>query len=279
MTPSLQGRHILIVGGTAGIGKAAARMLAERGANVVLLGRDPARAQAAVAELRKATGKSGISALVCDLSSREDVRRAAAQYRSEHPQLDVLINGAGMFLPKRELTPDGLEMSFASLFLGQFLLTELLLDSIKAAPQGRIICVTAPPSMAKLDFDNLQVEKGYATLKAVNQAKAALLAYMLDLVPRLEGSKVTANSVVPGYMIKTELHRNMPWYFRKMISLFGITPEQAAEAYVWMATAPELEKVTGRHFHLLKEKPITGQATDAAVRQRVMEIARKLAAP
>jgi NAD(P)-dependent dehydrogenase (short-subunit alcohol dehydrogenase family) len=272
----LVGKRILITGGTAGIGKAAAWKLAARGAELVLLGRDRMRGERLAAEMSLATRNDSIYVQTCDLSSPEEVRRAVADFHRRHIKLDVLINNAGMFLRKRHLTPEGQEKTFAALYLGHFLLTLLLLESLKTAPQGRIICVTCPPKQARVNFEDPTLKK-YSTLKAQYQAKGALMMFVRELSRRLDGTNVTINSLLPALMIKTDLTKQMPFYMRLPVAMFGKKPEEAADTEVWMATAPELERVSGRHFTGRTEIPFTGQVADDAACLRLWDLSVKLA--
>jgi NAD(P)-dependent dehydrogenase (short-subunit alcohol dehydrogenase family) len=272
----MQGKQVIITGGAAGIGKAAARALAAQGAAVTLLGRSSQRGEAAAKEIRKATGNAAVSALACDLGSPADVRRAAAEFSAAHPRLDVLLNNAGVFLPRREVNAAGQEKTFASIYLGHFLLTRLLLPQLQAAPQGRIVCVTCPPGQAKVQFDDLSLSRNYSTLKAQFQAKGALYMFVRELVTRLQGSAVTANTMLPGLMIKTDLLKDMPAWMRLPVQWFGMSPERGAEPEVWLAGAPELATVSGRHFHGRKEQALSGQITDAAACRRLWELSSEL---
>ncbi len=271
------GKSVLITGGTAGIGKAAGLVLARLGAEVTLLGRDPVRGAAAAAEIRAATGNPQVTSLPCDLMDRASVRKAVASFRETHPTLDVLINNAGLYTPTRELTADGVEKTFAALYLGHVQLTELLLDPLQSSPQGRVICVTCPPNMAKVQFDDLTLSKGYSALTAQSQAKGALMMYVRDLARRLAGARVTVNSMLPALMLKTDLLARMPFWFRVPVQLFGISAEKGAEAEVWLVTAPELARVTGRHFHGRTEKQLSRQVKDDAAWQRLWTLTTKLA--
>ncbi len=271
----MHGKRVLITGSTAGIGKSAAKQLAAAGAQVIVHGRDQAKLDLAVNEIRSAKGSHSVSALLCDLSQLPDVRRAATKLRSG-PALDGVVCNAGAFLPRRELTTEGHERTFATVHLGHFLLTQLLLDNLKQAQQGRVIFVGPPPGMAKVFFDDLTMAKGYKTLKAVNHAKGAMLMCMRELARRLEGTSVTANSMLPGYMIKTELHSKMPLSMRVFIDLFGISAENAAKPQAWLASAPELAKVNGQHFHRFTQQKIKGQAADDAACRQMWDLTVKL---
>jgi NAD(P)-dependent dehydrogenase (short-subunit alcohol dehydrogenase family) len=160
--------------------------------------------------------------------------------------------------------------------LGHFLLTQLLLDNLKQSEQGRVILVTSTPGQAKVQFDDLALANGYSTMKAINHAKGALLMYMRELARRLDTTSVTANAMLPGYMIKTDLLKDMPAAMRWTVKLFGMAPEQGAEPQVWLASAPELSQTRGQYFHRFKPKKITGQAADDAACQKVWDLSAKL---
>jgi retinol dehydrogenase 14 len=272
----MRGKHVLITGGSAGIGRETALGLARAGADVTLLSRDRDKAERAAAAIREATGNSAIAALSCDLGDRKSVHQAAEEYRLHHKRLDLLLNNAGLFRPRRELTPDGQERTFASIYLGHYQLTQLLLDRIKAAEQGRILFVTCPPGQAKVRFDDLTLERGYSTLKAQFQAKGALFMFMRELSYRLAGTAVTVNAMLPGLMLKTDLMTDMPLYMRLPVRLFGKTAAQGAAAQLWLATAPELFDVTNRYFHGRAEKPMSGQITDDAACRQMWQLSQAL---
>jgi NAD(P)-dependent dehydrogenase (short-subunit alcohol dehydrogenase family) len=267
----MTGKDVVITGGTAGIGKAAAHALAALGARVTILGRSHERGESAVQQMQAATANACVSFVACDLGDQASVRRAADEIQRGRSKLDVLINNAGIFLPRRELTTDGVEKTFASVYLGHFLLTQLLLDRLKAAPEGRIVFVAAPPSGTKLFFDDLNLDKGYSTFKAVGQAKAAQHMLARELTRRLAGSQVTVNTMHPG-LVKTELMAQMPFYLRMVLPLFGAAPESGADTAVWLATTPEVRGLSGRYFYKRKEKPMSGQATDDAACARLWEL-------
>jgi NAD(P)-dependent dehydrogenase (short-subunit alcohol dehydrogenase family) len=267
----MAGKDVVVTGGTAGIGKAAAHALAALGARVTLIGRNRERGEAAVKQIQTATGNACISLVPCDLGDPASVRRAAEEVGHGRAKLDVLINNAGMFLPKRELTVDGMEKTFASVYLGHFLLSQLLLERLKAAPEGRVIFVAAPPSGGKVFFDDLNLDQGYSTFKAVGQAKAAQHMLARELTRRLQGSRVTVNTMHPG-LVKTELMAQMPFYLRMVLPIFGASPEAGADTAVWLATAPEVKGLSGRYFHKRKEKPMSGQILDDAACARLWSL-------
>jgi NAD(P)-dependent dehydrogenase (short-subunit alcohol dehydrogenase family) len=164
----------LITGATSGTGKATAMGLANMGASVVMVGRDRGRGEAALAEMKVKSTNASVDLMLADLSSREEIRRLAVEFKEAYPRLDVLINNAGLFRSKRITTADGLEMTFAVNHLAYFLLTKLLLDVLKASASSRIVNVSSGNhSNGTIDFDDLQGEKGYKGPKAYSQSKLA----------------------------------------------------------------------------------------------------------
>lgn len=272
----MRGKHVLITGGTAGIGRETALGLARLGADVTVLGRDRARAERAAADIRTATGNDAVWALAADLADQQAVRLAAEEYRRRHQRLDVLLNNAGVFLPRRELTADGQERTFATVYLGHRLLTQLLIDRLKAAEQGRILFVTCPPAQARVRFEDVTLKRGYSTLKAQFQAKGALFLLMRELCQRLSGTAVTVNCMLPGLMIRTELLADMPFYMRLAVRLFGMSAAKAAEAQIWLASAPELAGVTNRYFLGRVEKPLAGQILDDEASRKLWQLSQAL---
>ena len=189
----------LITGATSGIGKATAMGLANMGASVVMVGRDRGRGEAALAEIKEKSANASVDLLLADLSSQEEVRRLADEFKEAYPRLDVLINNAGVFRSERITTADGLEMTFAVNHLAYFLLTNLLLDVLKASAPSRIVNVSSGDHRnGTIDFDDLQGEKGYKGAKAYSQSKLANVLFTYELARRLEGTGVSANCLHPG---------------------------------------------------------------------------------
>jgi|HubBroStandDraft_1064217.scaffolds.fasta_scaffold00354_11 retinol dehydrogenase-14 len=275
--PPMGGKHVLITGGSAGIGYQTALGLTRLGADVALLGRNRDKAEYAAAAIRSATGSTAVSVLPCDLGDLESVRAAAESYRIKHKQLDVLINNAGPIQPRRTLTRDGQELTFATIYLGHYLLTQLLLDRLKAADQGRILFVTCMPRQARVYFDDLSLERAYTARKAQFQAKGALFMFMRELSYRLAGTTVTVNAMLPGTKrFKTDLLSALPFYRRLPILLFGKNAAQAAAAQIWLVTAPQLADMTNRYFLGRVEEPIAGQITDDEACRQMWQLSQAL---
>jgi NAD(P)-dependent dehydrogenase (short-subunit alcohol dehydrogenase family) len=262
----MKGKICLVTGATAGIGTVTARELARMGATVVAVGRDPARGQATVDAIRSETGNSDVHLLRCDLSSQADVRRLAAEYKERFQRLHVLVNNAGAINGERKLSPDGIELTFATNHLAYFLLTELLLDVIKASAPARIVSVASEAHRTgKLDLDDLQYEKrSYAEMGAYGASKLANIAWNAELARRLEGTGVTANSLHPG-VIATNFGQSGGALMRfgvKLVRPFLMTVEKGAATTLYLATSPEVEGVTGKYWSKKKAISPNRQASD-----------------
>lgn len=250
-------RTCLLTGATSGLGEAAAEALAHQGMAVIIVGRNRSKCEATVARLRRVTSNSSISHFLADLSSQAQVRRLADQLRQNHPRLEVMINNAGGIFLRRELTVDGIERTFALNHLSYFLLTNSLLDVIKASAPARIINVASSGHLMvrRMRFADLQYRRGYGVgFRAYFQSKLANVMFTYELARRLEGTGVTVNALHPG-MVATNIGANNGWVwwffkpFSDRIFRFNyVSPAQAARALVFLATAPELERVTGCYF-------------------------------
>src|SRR5437870_8722914 len=198
-TDLMAGKIVLITGGTGGIGKATAIGLARLGARVGITGRDLRRCEQAAAEIRTICGNPAVDAFAADLSSQAEVHRLATAVLNAYPRLDVLVNNVGGFWAHRHSTADGLERTFALNHLAPFLLTNLLLDRLKASAPARVITVSSgAQSMGRIEFDDLQGARSYSGQRAYNQSKLANVMFTNELARRLHGTRVIANSLHPG---------------------------------------------------------------------------------
>lgn len=278
----MQGKTCLITGANAGIGKAAAIGLAQRGARIVLLCRSEPRGRAAMAEIERRSGNGSLDLLVADLASQRQIRAAAEEYLRRFDRLDVLVNNAAVLAwRERRLNEDGLEMTFAVNHLAPFLLTGLLLDRLKDCAPARIVTVASGAHRkAELDFDDLQNERGYSPFDAYSRSKLANVYFTYELARRLEGTGVTANCLHPG-VVSTALFREMrPWQ-RVAIWLgrpFLLKPQTGADTAVYLASAPEIEGVTGRYFEKRKQVPSSPVSYDTDVARRLWEVSDALTA-
>jgi len=276
----MQGRVCLVTGATSGIGRETALGLADRGAAVVIVARDAARGRATVADIRRQTGNAAVGMLKADLSSQEQVRGLARDFRARHPHLHVLLNNAGLITPTRSVTVDGVETQFAVNHLACFLLTHLLLDVLKAGTPSRIVNVASQVErLGVIDFDDLGREKTpYDRLDAYYQSKLANVLFTYELARRLEGTGVTANCVHPG-VIGTKLlqeYEGRPRPLRFMSKLNRPSPREGATTSLYVATAPELEGVSGCYFRESAESKSSPRSYDTALARRLWKESAKL---
>ncbi len=279
MASGMNGRVCLVTGGNSGIGKATAVGLAKLGASVAIVSRDRARGETAVAEIRSKSGNQHVDMMGADLSSLQSVRELARDFAAKHRQLHVLVNNAGIFLPKRVVTADGLEATFATNHLGHFLLTMLLLDTIKASAPSRIINVTSSAHYgSKIDFEDLQGEKKYSGYKAYGQSKLANILFTYELARRLEGTGVTINCLHPG-VVRTGFGKDEGGLMAvgvRVAAPLMMSPEKAARAVVWLASSPELEHVSGKFFSKGKEERSSKESYDVEAARRLWEVGEEL---
>src|SRR6202171_3304149 len=237
----MAGKVVLVTGGTSGIGKATAMGLATMGAHVGITGRDLARTQQAVADIRAASANHPFAPLPPELSSQAAVRRLAGAVLDRYSRLDVLINNVGGFWAHRHATIDGLEHTFALNYLAPFLLTNLLLDRLKASAPARVVTVSSgAQSMGRIDFDDLQGARNYSGQSAYNQSKLANVMFTNELARRLEGTGVTANSVHPGVVRTNFGAEDQAWFFAiisRAVRPLLKTPAHGAQTPMYMASS------------------------------------------
>lgn len=274
----MEGRVCLVTGSTSGIGKEIAAGLAGMGATVVLAGRSREKCEAAVQEIAaRGVPASQLSYFVADLSSQESVRQLAKEFIDNYDRLHVLVNNAGVFVQKRELTADGIERTFAVNHLAPFLLTNLLLDRLKAGAPSRIVTTSSIAHRgAKMDFDDLQMSKSYGGIRAYGQSKLANILFTRELARRLQGTGVTANCFHPG-AVRTNLVRGsgygLVW---GAASVFFTSPEKGADTAVYLASSGEVEGVSGEYFVKRKQARASDPAYDSDAAERLWEASEKL---
>jgi NAD(P)-dependent dehydrogenase (short-subunit alcohol dehydrogenase family) len=282
MQPSvkeLDGKSVVITGGTAGIGLVTARELARRGARVIVVGRDPLRGEAAVATIERAVPGAGAVFLAADLSSQQQVRALAVALGNRVERLDVLINNAGAMFGKRSLSVDGIEMTLALNHLAYFLLSHLLLDPLRRAGAARIVNVASEAHRGvRLDFDNLEGQRHYSAWRAYKCSKLANLLFTYELARRLHGTDVTVNALHPGFVATDIGVRQglMPGWLWKGLTAFAIDPEEGAKTSLHLAAAPEVAWVSGRYFS--KSRPVrpSSAALDGPAAERLWAVSEKL---
>ena len=271
----MNGKTCLVTGATSGIGLKTAEGLAAAGARVVVAGRNEKKVAALATRLGAGTGSH-----VADLSKQDDVRRLAHEVQERYDRIDVLINNAGAFYQRRQESEDGVEMTFALNHLAPFLLTNLLLDYLKAGGPARIVTVASFAHKGqKLDFDDLEGKRKYGGWKAYSRSKLANILFTYELARRLEGSGVTANCLHPGFVASKFGHNNGG--FVKVVGgllqrLFAISEEKGALTNLHLATSPEVEGVSGKYF--AKSKPAASSAAshDEDAQARLWEISAEM---
>ena len=268
----------VITGATSGIGKALAMDLAKTGEVLVMVARAVERGNAALQEIRLATQNFNISLELCDLANLSSVRNLAEILKSKYEKIDVLINNAGVYKRKREVTVDGFEEMFAANHLGPFLLTNLLLELLQSAVQAngsaRVLNITAP-STVQLNFDDLQGERNFNSLTAFGATKMANLLFTFALARRLENTGITVNAIHPG-LARSRLMKEAFAPLRLFSWLMARSADKVSEIIVQAALAPEFEKTTGKFLHKGKEIEAPAYAYDRVARQRLWELSEKL---
>jgi NAD(P)-dependent dehydrogenase (short-subunit alcohol dehydrogenase family) len=273
----------MVTGATSGLGLATARQLARLGATVIVVGRDAARCTAASASISSAAAPGAVDWLVADFAELDAVRRLAEEAQERHARIDVLVNNAGATYPKRYLTPDGVELTLAVNHLAPFLLTTLLLDRLcKSAPARIVNVASVAHEGAHFDFDDPAMERGYRPFAAYGRSKLANLWFTYELARRLDGSGVTVNAVHPG-LVRTALGnhsgplRRAGWQllhvaYRKV----SLSADEGAAAITHLATAPELEGVTGRYFVDGRPAESSPASRDPAAAARLWALSEEL---
>ncbi len=275
----MQGKTVLVTGANQGIGKASAVELARCGAKVVLVCRNETKGKAALEEVRAQAKGQPPELLVADLASLADVRRVAGDFRKGHDTLDVLLNNAGLIVPTRRTTVDGIEETFAVNHLAPFVLTSELLPLLRATPSSRIVNVSSEAHRrGKMHFDDLELAKGYGSFKAYSQSKLANILFTYELSRRLDGTGVTANCLHPG-VIGSGFGQTYKGVFSVLVKIakpFLLSPEEGARTSVYLASSPEVAGVTGNYFD--KCKPVRSNAVsyDEASWSRLWEVSEAM---
>ena len=265
----MKGKICLVTGATDGIGKVTALALANPGATVIGVGRDPRKAERVQAEGRSAPGT--LEMMAVDLSSQAEIRTLAADFLRKHDHLHVLVNNAGAIITTYRESVDGIEMTFALNHLSYFLLTNLLLDTIIASAPARIVNVSSSVHEGEtIDFNDLGHKRNYSMWTAYGASKLANILFTYELARRLAGTNVTVNAVHPGY-VNTNfapaagLKMNPP-----------LTPEQGADTQIWLATSPDVEGVTGKYFVRRRETRSSNVSHDEKVAKRLWDVSAEM---
>lgn len=273
-------KTVLVTGASSGIGLALALALARKGARVSLVGRDPRRTETALSYVANQSGSNTVSSFLCDFSSQADIRRLAESVLARHERLDVLVNNAGGVHKKRVVTEDGIEATFAVNHLGYFLLTNLLGERLVESAPARVVTVASVAHrQGTLDFDNLQLERGYSFVRAYARSKLANVLFASELARRLEGTGVTSNSVHPG-AVSTRIWSGVPLWAKPVVQIlyrpFFISAEKGASYVGELVTNARLSELTGKYF---QESAMVGPsplARDEALAKRLWDVSASM---
>lgn len=278
MYPKIEGKVVLVTGATNGIGLVTARELSRLGGHVTIISRN-AKKCVSVADAIKAETGNLVEYIQADLSTLAGIRKVAATFLKFQKQLHILVNNAGGFFIKRTVTPDGFESTFALNHLNYFLLTTLLLDQLKASAPTRVINVTSGSHVgARINFNDLQVEKRYGGFRAYGQSKLANVLFTYELARRLEGTGVTVNALHPGYVdTGIPLSSGFLGKVAKLSArIFAQKPEEGAQTTIYLALSPDVEGVTGKYFVDCKPIASSPESYDKSVAERLWQVSLKL---
>ena len=275
----MAGKTVLITGASGGIGRATAVGLATMGAHLAITGRDRGRTAGAADEIR-AAGGGQVDVFVADLSDQGEVRRLAGEVLQRLSRIDVLINNVGGYWNTRHVTADGLEYTLALNHLAAFLLTQLLLDRLTQSTPARVVTVSSNvQAQGRIDFDDIQGMRSYSGARAYNQSKLANVLFTYELARRLPAESVTANALQPG-VVSTSFGAEDPATVQRVfipfLRLLMKTPAQGAAMSIQLASAPDLDHVTGRYFANGKPKKSSPRSYDEAAAMRLWQVSTDL---
>ena len=269
----MKNRIVLITGATSGIGKETALGLASLGATIVFTARDLSKGEKTKEELIASTKNENIDMVLCDLASFESIRKCCKEFKSNYDGLHVLINNAAIWDFTRRTSKDGIENIFATNFLAPFLMTHLLLDVLKKSSPSRIINVTSGMHYGTIHFDDIEYKQGFSGAKAYRQSKLGLILFTRLLAQKLEGAGVTVNTAHPG-MNKTNLGRDAGGFSRMIFKMMGKDPKIGAQNLIYLASSPEVEKITGEYFFKKKIKKSSKKSYDMELAQQLWDVSK-----
>lgn len=275
----MRGKLCMVTGATSGIGRVTAQVLAQAGAEVVVVGRNREKSEATVDRIKQQTGNPAVEYMLADLSSQTAIRQLAETFKRQHERLDVLVNNAGAFFLWRQESVDGIEMTFALNHLGYFLLTHLLLDMLKVSAPARVINVSSGSHRGeKINFNHFQGKRMYSGFRAYGESKLANILFTYELARRVEGTGVTVNAIHPGF-VATNIGTNNGWIvraIRPLMDLFAMSVEEGADTINYLAISKDVEEITGKYF--IKRKAVSSSSIsyDESLARRLWQVSMEL---
>lgn len=271
----MKNKIALITGATSGIGKETAKALAKEGMKLVLPVRNLSKGEALREEIHTLTGNGSVELFQCDLSSMDSIRSFVRDYNENYDRLDVLVNNAGVWEMKRSESKDGIENTFAINHLAPFLLTNLLLDKLKASAPARIVTVSSMAhTTGKINFDDIEGKRRWSWMGSYAQSKLANLFFTRHLAKELEGTGVVANCLHPG-VVSTHLFDKMPKMLHPAMKLVMIPPHKGAETSVYLATSPEAQNFTGEYLAKKKIRKTSAYTYNKEVAEKLWKVSKK----
>ena len=275
----MKNKLCVITGANSGIGFETTKELAAQGAFVVMVCRNEDKADTARKAIINEIPDAGLSIVLCDFSSMDDIRRAAADIAVQYEKIDILINNHGFIAKEYDTTVDGLEQTFGVNHIGYFLFTNLLLPQVKAAGKARIINVASTAHRrGEFDPDNIQLKTGYDNWKAYGNSKLFNILFTKELAERLKDTEVTANCLHPG-VIASNFGQSSTWLVKVFYKLAGPLMKnnrQGAETTIYLATSPEVEDVSGAYFSNKKVATPSRIARDSEAAKKLWEISEEI---
>jgi NAD(P)-dependent dehydrogenase (short-subunit alcohol dehydrogenase family) len=275
----MQGKTVAITGATSGIGEVAACRLAQQGARIVLIARDRGRGEQTLKRLELVAPGRNHVVHYANLSRLAEMKGVSEEIAASEARIDVLINNAGAIFGTRQVTGDALELTFATNHMAYFVVTNLLLERLKATPGARIVSTSSDAHRrAKLDFGDFQSEKGYSASGMYGRTKLMNVLFTRELSRRLEGTGVTANCLHPGFVATRfgDASGGLMSLALKAAKKFALTPEEGANTIIYLASSSEVEGVSGKYFHKCKQVLPTAEAQSDADARRLWNISAEL---
>jgi NAD(P)-dependent dehydrogenase (short-subunit alcohol dehydrogenase family) len=273
----MQGKTVVITGATSGIGEVAADRLAAKGARIVFIARDKARGEETLKHLHAIAPGAAHAAYYADLSRISEMKRVSAEIAAAEPKIDVLINNAGALFNTRKVSADGLEMTFAVNHMAYFVVTNQLLP--RMGEGARIVSTSSDAHKgAKLNFDDLQSERGYSGFGVYGRSKLCNILFTRELARRIKGTGVTANCLHPGFVATRfgDQSGGIVSFAVRAAKNFALTPEQGAETIIYLASSPDVADVTGGYFYKSKIATPTKEAQNDADAKRLWDVSAKI---